>query len=136
MFSDSTGGGNVAMGYHSLLDNNSGANNVAIGTSALENNTTAQDNTAVGYQALFTQTTASTGQNTAVGYQAGYTTNGSAPQATTSCCRMGMVILGQYIKLYRVRDSGVLTYLTQMLLRFMLTPLAVVSLCVTMACLE
>tara|TARA_R110000796_G_scaffold94663_1_gene199561 strand:- start:307 stop:1431 length:1125 start_codon:yes stop_codon:yes gene_type:complete len=76
MFSDSTGGGNVAMGYHSLLDNNSGANNVAIGLSALENNTTAQDNTAVGYQALFTQTTAGTGQNTAVGYQAGYTTNG------------------------------------------------------------
>jgi hypothetical protein len=62
-----------------LYSNTTGGNNVAIGRSALETNTTASNNTAVGYQAAFTQSDANAAGVTAIGYQAGYN-NDTGPQ--------------------------------------------------------
>jgi hypothetical protein len=53
-----------------MYSNTTGGQNVAIGSAALYANTTASRNTAVGYQSLFTSQTA--GSNTAVGYWAAY----------------------------------------------------------------
>jgi hypothetical protein len=106
---NNTGSNNSAVGYQALTSNTSGSTNTAVGDRALTSNTTASYNTAVGYQAGYSNTTGA-GGNAAFGAQSLYSTTTktpslaatqatkaawtSAPQATTSCCRMGMVILG------------------------------------------
>jgi trimeric autotransporter adhesin len=100
-----TGGGNTATGYSSLLSNTSGSDNTAYGATALGNNTYGDDNTASGYAALGNNTTGTnntaTGSgalyhnttganNTASGYQAllsnttGYQNTATGVQALTS----------------------------------------------------
>jgi hypothetical protein len=114
LVSNTTASDNTSVGAYSLDANTTGANNTAVGKEALGSNTTASNNTAVGYQAgymakapqelskrmllefCFWQLTLTTGNNNSIlgrftATKAAWT---SAPQATTSCCRMGMGILG------------------------------------------
>ena len=93
-----TGGGNTAMGDHTLYFNNTGFDNTAVGYAALYHNTVGNDNTATGYQSLWNTTTGSynaaigsgalfmnsTGShNTACGFQA-LSVNGGGSDNTAS----------------------------------------------------
>lgn len=67
---NSSGWGNTANGFYSLLLNTSGNYNTAIGLQALATNTAGNNNTAIGRQALYFNTTG--GDNTSCGANALY----------------------------------------------------------------
>ena len=66
--SNSSGVGNVALGYHAMFANTSGSSNVAIGLTALDSNTSGGDNVVIGADAMETSTTSSF--NVAIGHEA------------------------------------------------------------------
>ncbi|MFL6449863.1 MAG: tail fiber domain-containing protein [Bryobacteraceae bacterium] len=74
---NNSGTSNTATGSNALAANVSGTNNVGIGASSLSNNASGSSNTAVGTQSLFSNGIAN--NNTAVGFQALW-------NHTTNCC--------------------------------------------------
>ena len=66
-----TGQDNTAIGYQSLLLNNSGSYNTAVGVSTLAAITTGTHNTAIGYKALTAANNTGAGRNVAIGAGAG-----------------------------------------------------------------
>jgi hypothetical protein len=52
LLSNTSAGGNTAVGYGSLYENSTGSNNTALGHSSLNYNTIGADNTAIGAAAL------------------------------------------------------------------------------------
>ena len=94
----STGAGNSALGYQSLLKNTSGTYNSAIGFDALYTNSTGVGNAALGESALYRNTTGSynsamggealqnfvASNNTAVGYQAMFGVIGTSTGANNA----------------------------------------------------
>ena len=70
VLSSNIGNNNTAIGYQSLMQNETGSDNTAIGYRNLFSNKTGWYNTAIGERSLFTNQTG--GYNTAIGYNAGY----------------------------------------------------------------
>lgn len=78
---NNTGASNTATGSNALAANVSGSNNVGVGASALSNNASGSSNTAVGAQSLVNNGIAT--NNTAVGFQ-------SLFNHTTNCCNTAL----------------------------------------------
>jgi hypothetical protein len=76
---NTTGFGNLALGYFSLYNNTTGYYNLAAGYDALYGNTEGFENVGVGFRALYSNTTGD--DNIAIGYRAGF--GGSANANTT-----------------------------------------------------
>ena len=66
MESNTSGGENSAVGFHTLISNSTGFQNVALGNYSLNHNTSGNSNTSVGYNSLTANTIGF--QNTAVGH--------------------------------------------------------------------
>ncbi len=76
---NTTGFGNIALGYFGLYTNAGGYYNTAVGYDALYSNTDGFENIAMGFRALYNNTTGD--DNIAIGYRAGW--GGSANGNTT-----------------------------------------------------